>query len=52
MRRLSASTIWYAYVGPPSLGGLDPVVWFGFLGVVGTLLPIVSQAEAVVTSAD
>jgi hypothetical protein len=28
-------------VGLPSLGGLDPVVWFGILGVIGVLLAMV-----------
>ena len=31
-------------VGLPSIGGLDPVVWFGILGVVGTLLSIAVAA--------
>ncbi|HEX6724237.1 MAG TPA: MFS transporter [Gaiella sp.] len=31
-------------VGLPSLGGLDPVVWFGILGVVGTLVSIAVAA--------
>ena len=31
-------------VGLPPLGGLDPVIWFGVLGVVGTALSIVVAA--------
>lgn len=38
----SYDRLWEAHliedVGLPALGGLDPVVWFGILGVVGTLL--------------
>ena len=41
----SYDRLWQAHliddVGLPSLAGLDPVVWFGILGVVGTLLSIV-----------
>jgi DHA3 family tetracycline resistance protein-like MFS transporter len=41
----SYDRLWQAHlvddVGLPPLGGLDPVVWFGILGVVGTLLSIV-----------
>ena len=44
----SYDRLWQAHliedVGLPSLGGLDPVVWFGILGVVGTLLSIVVAA--------
>ena len=44
----SYDRLWEAHlirdVGLPSLGGLDPVVWFGVLGVVGTLLSIVVAA--------
>jgi MFS transporter, DHA3 family, tetracycline resistance protein len=41
----SYDRLWQAHliedVGLPALGGLDPVVWFGILGVLGTLLSIV-----------
>lgn len=41
----SYDRLWQAHlvedVGLPSLAGLDPVVWFGIIGVVGTLLSIV-----------
>jgi MFS transporter, DHA3 family, tetracycline resistance protein len=41
----SYDRLWQAHliedVGLPSLAGLDPVVWFGILGIVGTLLSIV-----------
>jgi MFS transporter, DHA3 family, tetracycline resistance protein len=44
----SYDRLWQAHliedVGLPSLGGLDPVVWFGILGVVGTLLSIAVAA--------
>ena len=44
----SYDRLWQAHliddVGLPSLGGLDPVVWFGILGVLGTLLSIVVAA--------
>ena len=44
----SYDRLWQAHliedVGLPSLGGLDPVVWFGILGIVGTLLSIVVAA--------
>jgi DHA3 family tetracycline resistance protein-like MFS transporter len=44
----SYDRLWQAHliedVGLPALGGLDPVVWFGILGVVGTLLSIVVAA--------
>lgn len=44
----SYDRLWQAHliedVGLPSLGGLDPVVWFGILGVVGTVLSIVAAA--------
>jgi len=44
----SYDRLWQAHliedVGLPALGGLDPVVWFGILGVVGTLLSIVAAA--------
>jgi DHA3 family tetracycline resistance protein-like MFS transporter len=31
-------------VGLPSIGGVDPVIWFGVLGIVGTALSIVVAA--------
>jgi MFS transporter, DHA3 family, tetracycline resistance protein len=41
----SYDRLWQAFlirdVGLPSLGGIDPVVWFGILGVVGVLLAMV-----------
>ena len=44
----SYDRLWQAHliedVGLPTLGGLDPVVWFGILGIVGTLLSIVVAA--------
>ena len=44
----SYDRLWEAHliedVGLPSLGGLDPVVWFGILGIVGTVLSIVVAA--------
>lgn len=44
----SYDRLWEAHlirdVGLPSLAGLDPVVWFGVLGIVGTLLSIVVAA--------
>ena len=44
----SYDRLWQAHliedVGLPSLGGADPVVWFGILGVVGTVLSIVVAA--------
>ena len=44
----SYDRLWQAHliedVGLPSIGGLDPVVWFGILGVVGTLLSIAVAA--------
>jgi DHA3 family tetracycline resistance protein-like MFS transporter len=44
----SYDRLWQAHlvddVGLPSIWGLDPVVWFGILGVVGTLLSIVVAA--------
>jgi MFS transporter, DHA3 family, tetracycline resistance protein len=40
----SYDRLWQAHlirdVGLPSIGGLDPVVWFGIIGVIGTLLAI------------
>ena len=40
----SYDRLWQAHliedVGLPELGGLDPVVWFGILGVVGVVLSI------------
>jgi len=44
----SYDRLWQAHliddVGLPSLGGLDPVVWFGVLGVIGTLISILVAA--------
>ena len=44
----SYDRLWQAHliedIGLPSIGGLDPVVWFGILGVVGTLLSIAVAA--------
>jgi DHA3 family tetracycline resistance protein-like MFS transporter len=44
----SYDRLWQAHliedIGLPSLGGLDPVVWFGILGIVGTVLAIVVAA--------
>ena len=44
----SYDRLWQAHliedVGLPSLGGLDPVIWFGILGIVGTGLSIVVAA--------
>lgn len=44
----SYDRLWEAHliqdVGLPSLGGLDPVLWFGILGIVGTALSIVVAA--------
>ena len=44
----SYDRLWQAHliddVGLPSFGGLDPVVWFGVLGVVGTLVSMVVAA--------
>jgi DHA3 family tetracycline resistance protein-like MFS transporter len=44
----SYDRLWQAHliddVGLPSIGGLDPVVWFGILGVVGTLVSMVVAA--------
>ena len=44
----SYDRLWEAHliedIGLPSLGGLDPVVWFGILGIVGTVLSIVVAA--------
>ncbi len=43
--------LWEAHlirdVGLPSLGGLDPVVWFGVINVVGLLLGIVATSYLV-----
>jgi hypothetical protein len=44
----SYDRLWQAHliedVGLPPIGGLDPVVWFGILGVSGTLLSIAVAA--------
>jgi DHA3 family tetracycline resistance protein-like MFS transporter len=44
----SYDRLWQAHliedVGLPPIGGLDPVVWFGILGIVGTLLSIAVAA--------
>jgi DHA3 family tetracycline resistance protein-like MFS transporter len=44
----SYDRLWQAHliedVGLPSLGGVDPVIWFGVLGIVGTALSIVVAA--------
>ena len=41
----SYDRLWQAHliedIGLPSVAGLDPVVWFGILGIVGTLVSIV-----------